>query len=159
MRQILTALLAALASWPAIATELVETANALPLDAHELSYGDGWECNRGFKKRNQSCVKITAAFQDILELECCNCNASDSWNKSDALAIRDVGASSCCRCKKLRSLKTLIDLYFSGNPNKINDPAHLANVRVASSNLVSCSKKINRVANLGGPVVVLVSRQ
>ena len=36
---------------------------------------------------------------------------------------------------------TLIDLYFSGNPNKFNASAHLANVRVASSNLVSCSKK------------------
>ena len=95
MRQILTALLAALASWPAIATELVETANALPLDAHELSYGDGWECNRGFKKRNQSCVKITAAFQDILELDCCNCNASDFWSKFDSSAIRVVGASRC----------------------------------------------------------------
>ena len=108
MRQILTALLAALASWPAIATELVEIANALPLDAHELSYGDGWECNRGFKKRNQSCVKITAAFQDILELDCCNCNASDLWSKIDAAERvqaqtermdrnRSVGCGVCIR--------------------------------------------------------------
>ena len=50
-----------------------------------------------------------AAFQDILELDCCNCNASDLWSKFDSPAIREVGASSCCRCKKLRSLMALID--------------------------------------------------
>ena len=45
------------------------------------------------------------------------------------------------RCKKLRTLKTLIDPYCSEIPNEINDSSHVANVRVASSNLVSCSKQ------------------
>ena len=60
VRQILTALLAALASWPAIATELVETANALPLDA--------------------------AVSHNILDSKRCSCNA---WNSLGIIATPD----------------------------------------------------------------------
>jgi hypothetical protein len=41
-----------------------------------------------------SMIARRAAFQDILELGCCNCNASDFWSKIDAAAIRDVGVSN-----------------------------------------------------------------
>ncbi len=30
----------------------------------------------------------TAAFQDILELDCCNCNVSNLWSKLDSALIR-----------------------------------------------------------------------
>jgi hypothetical protein len=40
-------------------------------------------------------VPRPAAFQDILELGCCKCNASDLWGKFDSSAIREVGASRC----------------------------------------------------------------
>jgi hypothetical protein len=45
-------------------------------------------CDSGSRARSR------AAFQDILELGCCNCNASDFWSKIDAAAIRDVGVSN-----------------------------------------------------------------
>ena len=34
-----------------------------------------------------------AAFQDILELDCCKCNARNLWSKFDSSAIREVDAS------------------------------------------------------------------
>ena len=53
---------------------------------------------------------------------------------------------------------TLIDPYLSKVSNKINDSAHVANVRVASSNLVSCSTQapeFSRVYEMFGGFLVL----
>jgi len=50
--------LLALSSWSEIAAAQDESAGAAPLNAHVKRYGDGWECDRGYRDFRRSCVAV-----------------------------------------------------------------------------------------------------
>ena len=63
-----------LTSWPGVAATRDDSARAAPLNAHMKRYGGGWECGRGYRRVDQSCVAIAVPENAHLD------SSGDRWN-------------------------------------------------------------------------------
>ncbi len=50
--------LLALAIWPSVAATQDNSAGTAPANAHMQRYGAGWDCDRGFRERTNSCAPL-----------------------------------------------------------------------------------------------------
>jgi hypothetical protein len=65
-RRFLIALLA-VALWPGVAATQEGSAGTAPPNAHMKRYGGGWECDRGYQKRAESCIPVEVPSNGYLD--------------------------------------------------------------------------------------------
>ncbi len=86
--RVLLALLA-LTSWPlGPAAEEKDVARAAPPNAHMTRYGDGWECDRGYRSVRGACVGIQVPANAYLDATGRGWRCDRGYRKADEVCVK-----------------------------------------------------------------------